>query len=315
MATYCVKTRTAPSSASTVPISSSSRSSFSERPDRLGVGLLEEVGRVVADLLEPGEQLEHQAATGVLVGLLDAAHAVADVGLVEHDLLAGQAEEVVGLGLGRQLGGDARGRTCAGAAGTARSGRRTAAPWSARRPASIGAAHTLRKALRLPRSPGIAQSRIAHSSVRLFSTGVPVSATRAALGIVRSAREVEDCAFFTCCASSATTRSHRDLGQRSPRRGASCRTSSARTRHRCDPSSERVRRRARGTAPWSAGRDAGREPPDLGLPVAEERRRADHERRPPARDGRGAVQVQRDHLHRLARAPCRRPGRRRARGR
>ena len=33
MATYWVKTSTAPSSASTVPISSSSRSSFSERPD------------------------------------------------------------------------------------------------------------------------------------------------------------------------------------------------------------------------------------------------------------------------------------------
>ena len=72
----------------------------------------------------------------------------------------------------------------------------------------MGAAHTLRKALRLPSRPGIAQSRIAHSSVRLFSTGVPVSATRAALGMVRSARAVEDWAFLTCCASSATTRPH-----------------------------------------------------------------------------------------------------------
>jgi hypothetical protein len=35
-------------------------------------------------------------------------------------------------------------------------------------PDSIGAAHALRNAFRLPSSPGVAQSRIAHSSVRLF---------------------------------------------------------------------------------------------------------------------------------------------------
>ena len=68
MATYWVKTRTAPSSARTVPTSSSSRSSFSERPASRAVGLLEEVRRVVADLLEAGEQREHQAAAGLLVG-------------------------------------------------------------------------------------------------------------------------------------------------------------------------------------------------------------------------------------------------------
>ena len=45
-------------------------------------------------------------------------------------------------------------------------------------PASIGEAQTRRKAWRLPSSPGITQSRIAQSSVRLFSIGVPVSATR-----------------------------------------------------------------------------------------------------------------------------------------
>ena len=50
-------------------------------------------------------------------------------------------------------------------------------------PASIGAAQTRRNALRLPSSPGVAQSRIAQSSVSSFSTGVPVRATRAALGI------------------------------------------------------------------------------------------------------------------------------------
>ena len=62
--------------------------------------------------------------------------------------------------------------------------------------------------MRLPSSPGIAQSRIAHSSVRSFSTGVPVSATRAWLVRVRSIRAVAARGFFTCWASSATTTPH-----------------------------------------------------------------------------------------------------------
>jgi hypothetical protein len=86
-------------------------------------------------------------------------------------------------------------------------------------PDSIGPAHTLRKALRLPSRPGTAQSRIDQSSVRSFSTGVPVSATRAVLGMVRSARAAAEREFLMCCASSATTRSHAT----SPRRSASLR--------------------------------------------------------------------------------------------
>ena len=70
-------------------------------------GLAQVVGRVVADLLEPGEQGQHQPAPGVLVGALDAVHRLAHERLVEHHLLAGQADDVVGLGLGGQLGGDA----------------------------------------------------------------------------------------------------------------------------------------------------------------------------------------------------------------
>ena len=70
-------------------------------------GLAQVVGRVVADLLEPGEQREHQATAGVLVGALDALHRLAHQRLVEHHLLAGQPDHLVGLGLRRQLRGDA----------------------------------------------------------------------------------------------------------------------------------------------------------------------------------------------------------------
>ena len=69
--------------------------------------LLEEVGGVVADLLEAGEHREHQAAAGVLVGALDPVHRVADEGLVEDDLLPGQREQVVGVGARWQLRRDA----------------------------------------------------------------------------------------------------------------------------------------------------------------------------------------------------------------
>ncbi len=121
---------------------------------------------------------------------------------------------MVGLGLGRQLGRDA-------GVGLAAA--------QQERPDQVGELPRLGRRRRRTRSarprpcgrrcgcragPGIAQSRIAQSSVRLFSTGVPVSATRAVLGIVRSALAVEERAFLTCCASSATTRSQPHLGER-----------------------------------------------------------------------------------------------------
>ena len=107
IATYCVNTSTEPFSDRIVPSSSSHRSSFSERPGQPPAGLAQVVGGVVADLLEPGEQRQHQPAPGGLVGPLDPVHRLADQRLVEHHLLAGQADHVVGLGLGRQLRRDA----------------------------------------------------------------------------------------------------------------------------------------------------------------------------------------------------------------
>ena len=208
IATYCVKTSTAPSSASTVPTSSSRRSSFSERPAQLGVGLLEEVGGVVADLLETGEELEHQPAAGLLVGLLDAAHAVADVGLVEDDLLAGEAEEVVGLGLGRQLGSDARvGLAAAQQEGADQVGEL----------ASLG-----RLEARLDRAgPHLAEGVAAAEQARdrpvedrpqlgevVLDRGAGQRHACRGWGWCAAHGRSADAAFLTCCASSATTRSH-----------------------------------------------------------------------------------------------------------
>ena len=255
----------------TVPTSSSRSSIFSERPRSLGLGWLEEVGGVVADLLEAGEQLEHQAAAGLLVGLLDAAHRLAHERLVEDDLLAGQAEEVVGLGLGRQLGSDARDRTCAAAAGTGRSGRRTAGPWWARAPTRSGRPRPCGRRCGCRADPGTAQSRIDQSSVRSFSTGVPVSATRAVLGMVRSARAAADREFLMCWASSATTRSH----DTSPRSGGVVAHRAVGREHEAAGDAVEVAR----AAVVAAYGDARGEATDLGLPVAEQRRRADDEGR------------------------------------
>ena len=215
-------------------------------------GLLEEVGRVVADLLEPGEQREHQAAPGLLVGALDALHRVADERLVEHHLLAGQPERVVGLGLRRQLGRDAgsdlrrRSRN-----GPIRSANCRALVGSCT-PDSMGAAQTLRKALRLPSRPGIAQSRIAQSSVRLFSTGVPVRATRAGAGDRAQGAGRGGAGVLHVLRLVGDDQAPRDLAQPRSRAsrvvaGAACRTSSARSPGRCRAA------RARGR-PASAGR-------------------------------------------------------------
>ena len=58
------------------------------------------------------------------------------------------------------------------------------------------------------------KSRIAHRSPRPFSIGVPVSATRVRAGMRRSCCAVSLAGFLIACASSSTTRSHVDRGER-----------------------------------------------------------------------------------------------------
>lgn len=73
---------------------------------------------------------------------------------------------------------------------------------------SIGIANRRRNSPRGPSSPGFANSMIDHSSVRWFSTGVPVSAIRLRAGMLRTALACRVPLFFSACASSQTTRPH-----------------------------------------------------------------------------------------------------------
>src|SRR5690606_20362140 len=74
-----------------------------------GRGLVQVLGGVVADLLEPGEQFDDEAAPGHALGVLDAAHHLAHDRLVQGGLFGGEGDRPVGLGLGRQFGRDAGG--------------------------------------------------------------------------------------------------------------------------------------------------------------------------------------------------------------
>ena len=67
---------------------------------------------------------------------------------------------------------------------------------------------------RAPTRPGLAKSRIAHRSPRPFSIGVPVRARRMRAVRRRSCWAVSLAGFLMAWASSRTTRSHVELGQR-----------------------------------------------------------------------------------------------------
>ena len=67
----------------------------------------EELRRVVADLLELREELDHEAATQHAARRLDLGQGLADDRLVETDLFTGEVDAVVGLGLRWQLRRDA----------------------------------------------------------------------------------------------------------------------------------------------------------------------------------------------------------------
>ena len=282
IATYWVKTSAAPPSARIVASSSSSRSSLPDRPgEPHRAGLLEELRRVVADLLQPGEQREHQAAAGVLVGALDALHRVAHDRLVEDDLLAGQAERVVGLGLGRQLGRDAR-------VGLAAAQQERADQVGELAGLLLVHARLDRRGPDLAEGVAAAEQAGDRPVEDRPQLGQVVLDGRAGQGDAGGAGDGAQRAggrgggFLTCCASSATTSPQSTSRSRGPEasrgrgRSAACRRSSARTRS--VPASAASRSSARAAVEAAHGR-ARREPLDLALPVAEQRGRADDQRR------------------------------------
>ena len=247
-------------------------------------GLAQVVGGVVADLLEPGEQRQHQPAPGVLVGALDAVHRLAHQRLVEHHLLAGQADDLVGLGLRRQLGGDAGVGLAAAQQerldqlGEPARHRRVDAALDRRGPHLAEGVARAEQARRRPVEdrPQLGQV-VLH---RGAGQRDPAARGRSCAGCGRS-RTV---AFLMCCASSATTRSHGTVAER-PRGSSRIVPYVVST----NPSSS-VQPRSR-PVPWNRRTgDPGREPADLGLPVAHQAGRTDHQRRArsPARARAGA---------------------------
>lgn len=70
------------------------------------------------------------------------------------------------------------------------------------------AREAVRNSSDVPSKPGLRKSMIDDSSARLFSTGVPVSATRCPASSRRTALAARDRLVFTACAPSSTTRLH-----------------------------------------------------------------------------------------------------------
>lgn len=68
----------------------------------------------------------------------------------------------------------------------------------------MGVGKSVVNVLRLPSRPGTSQSQSAHSSWRLFSSGVPVSARRWRTRIYRMRFATAEAGFFTAWASSST---------------------------------------------------------------------------------------------------------------
>ena len=158
-------------------------------PARQPGTVAEQVGGMVAHLLELGHRGQHQAAAADVVGrVLDAAEHVGDRGRVQARLLGGEVAPDLHLLLVRQVGDDRL--VGLQAAEHERLGERASAP--APRPRepcrSIGIAYFSRNFSAGPSRPGLVNSMIDHSSDSRFSTGVPVSAILAAAGSPRTAR-------------------------------------------------------------------------------------------------------------------------------
>ena len=283
---------------------------------------------MVADLLAAGEQREHQAAAGVLVGALDALHGVAHERLVEHDLLAGQRQRVVGLGLGRQLRGDAR--VGLATAQQERPDQVREALRDLRVDARLdGCGPHPAEGLAAPEQAGdgpvedrpelgevVLDRGAGQGHARAGSDGAQAAGGGGAgvldvLGLVGDDQPPGHLAELAGAVLGGGVDAHRAVGGEHE---AGVAVGRARVEQRrleqrgfsgvgASTDTGEPGQRA-GAAVEAAYGDPGSEPPDLGLPVAEQAGRADHQRRrgrlPVGAGSLGAVQVQRDQGERLA---------------
>ncbi len=207
--TYCVKTSTEPPSARMVSSSSSSRASLPERCGIRGCSSFRYcagwlhicLSEASSFMIMPRRSIPSLAPITAIASSTAAWYSEA----CSRVRATGWSVSVFGGSSGAMPGSDflrrsRNGRTSAASRATAASLPPSSSCWC-----STGRAWRARKAVSGPSSPGVVQSSSAHSSERLFSTGVPVSATRAGAGIVRRAFAVAELGFLTCCASSATT--------------------------------------------------------------------------------------------------------------
>ncbi len=251
--------------------------------------LVQVLRRVVADLLQHGEEAEHETLPGDAVLVLDRLQGLAHLGLVEGGLLLGERDRHVGDGPRRQVGGDARigllpaeeeraDRTGEPLGGQRvpvaldGSGHRAHEPFE-RAEQSGGGPVEDRPQLAQPvldRGPGEGQAGGAADGAQ--------GPRRRRLRVLRVLGLVGD---------------HQAEAGRRQRLGVPAGDAVARDD---DLVRGQVLEAAGGTV-VTADHAPGSEPPHLALPVAEQRRRADHERRSSV--GGGPVEVEGDHLQRL----------------
>ena len=255
----------------------------------------ERVHRVVADLLEARDQGEHVAAP------LDARRAR---GRGQHGRRSspGRAPPArpsacrTRSSPAAAAGRAARpGRSCAGAAGTARSSA-AARPRRGSRRRSIGDANRRRKPVRVPSRPGFRMCMIDHRSSSRFSTGVPVSATRwpavdRTRRLGRARERVLDRLGLV----------EHERAPLDPDQQAAVARQQRVGREHDVPGLELLGAARCGRGRGGCGRaQVGGEPVQLALPVAEHRGRA--RRSAPAARAVGAIEQVGDQLHRLAEA-------------
>ncbi len=189
---------------------SSSKAASFPGAARERLALAEVLRGMIRDLLERGEQLEHQPATRDALRAADLGERLAHHRLVERDLLGSEGDDEVGLGLARQFRRDCRIRLAPAQQERTDESSEVFGRDRVTRPFD---GHRDRAAKRLERPEqaggGPVEDRPQVAEAVLDRRPRERDPRRA--GIARSSRAVRASGFFTCCASSATTRPHSTL--------------------------------------------------------------------------------------------------------